>query len=249
VRVLDYSRDAKDLEDLYKNKLGHILSRPELALLSVFKEACESPGLVFEAYKRIEGRPDTKKWVWEGCAPAYHSSPSCERLHSDYRNWEIPAEIKQRGDSEIARFRKFFSEYRSLLETDELKFITKLDAAFFLKNPPKSILSINSGLNNIDNINLKDLEERIDLLLVDAEKFRNMDDSTKSKIDRQGYGTHRLKEAKEPGSILHTWHNEYKKDLKDLLCHYFRIKFNRDLGFSGMLLDRLGFNRCGSCHD
>ena len=170
-------------------------------------------------------------------------------MSSDYINWEIPPEIQARGDVEIVNFRKFFSEHRSLLEADEPKFINRLGAQFALKNPPKSIFSNNSGSNRIDNINLKDLEDRIDLLLVDAEQFRNKDESTKSKIDRQGYGTHRLKEAKEPGSDLHTWHNDYKKELKKQLCHYFRIKFNRELGFSGMLLDSLGFNRCAHCHN
>ena len=249
VRTLDYSLQAKDLEDLYKKKLWHILSTPELALLSIFKEACEKSDLVFEAYQRIEARPDTKRWVWEGGVPSYHSSSSCEKLNSDYINWEIPPEIQARGDVEIVKFRKFFSENRALLETDEPKFITRLDAQFALKNPPRSIFSDNSGAKGIDNINLKDLEDRIDLLLVDAEKFRNSDESTKSKIDRQGYGTHRLKEAKEPGSVLHTWHNDYKKELKKQLCHYFRIKFNRELGFSGMLLESLGFKRCAHCHD
>lgn len=249
VRKLDYSRDAKDLEDLYKKKLWHILSTPELALLSIFKEACENPDLVFEAYKRIEEKKDTKKWVWEGGAPAYHSTPSCEKLNSDYRNMEIPAEIEHRGDSEISRFREFFSANRVLLETDEPRFIKKLAAYFFLKTVPKFIISNNSGVNNIDNINLEDLEDRIDLLLIDAEEFRNRDESTKLKIERQGYGTHKIREAREPGSVLHIWHNKYKKELKNLLCHYFRIKFNPEFGFNGMLLDNLGFKRCACCHD
>jgi len=48
---------------------------------------------------------------------------------------------------------------------------------------------------------------------------------------------------------LFTWHNIYKKDLKNLLCHYFRIKFNPELEFLGDLLDNLGFLRCKACHD
>lgn len=245
----DYSRDCRDLEDLYKSKLSHILSRPELALLRSYKAILESSPLKLESYKPISEKADTKTFVWEGRPPAYHSKPSCEKLRSDYQNFEIPPEIRDKGDSEIAKFRKFFSEHRSLIKDDENKFIDKLEAVFFLKNRPISIFANNSGWLATDNIDLEDLENTIDLLLHDAEEFRNKDEVTKLKIRNLGYGTHRQKEAKEKGTILYIWHHEYKQELKNLLTHYFRVKFNPDLVFSGLLLDTLGFKRCGHCHN
>ena len=223
---LNYSKDAINLEDLYTIKLQHILSIPELSLLYIFKEACKDPDLIFECYKRIEKNKDTKKWVYEGGVPAYHCNSGCEKLVSDYWNMEIPPEIESKGDSAILR----------------------LSAEFFLKNTPKTVLSNNSGVSDIDNICLEDLETRINSLLINAEKFRNKDLDTKLKIAKLGYGTHKVKEARDPDSVLFTWHNIYKKDLKNLLCHYFRIKFNPELEFRGDLLDNLGFLRCKACH-
>jgi hypothetical protein len=246
---LNYSKDAINLEDLYMKKLQHILSIPELSLLYIFKEACKDPDLIFECYKRIEKNKDTKKWVYEGGVPAYHCNSGCEKLVSDYWNMEIPPEIESKGDSAILRFRNFVIKNRYLLENDEQKFILRLSAEFFLKNTPKTVLSNNSGVSDIDNICLEDLETRINSLLINAEKFRNKDLDTKLKIAKLGYGTHKVKEARDPDSVLFTWHNIYKKDLKNLLCHYFRIKFNPELEFRGDLLDNLGFLRCKACHD
>ena len=245
----NYSKDCQDLEDLYKSKLSHILSEPELALLRSYKAILESSPLELESYKPVLKKADTKNHVYKWLPPAYHFSSSCERLRSDYQNFEIPPEIKDKGDSEIAKFREFFSEHRSLLKDGEGKFLDKLEAVFFLKNRPISIFANNSGSLATDNIDLEHLENTIDLLLHDAEKFRNKDEVTKLKIRNLGYGTHKQKEAKEKGTILYIWHHEYKQELKNLLTHYFRVKFNPDLVFSGLLLDTLGFKRCGHCHN
>jgi hypothetical protein len=250
-KIIDNSLYAKlrikSLDDIYKVDLGHILSKPEQALLAVYKEACEDPDAISKMYKKVPERVDTGKFVYEGGRAAYHSSLSCEVLHRDYFNIEIPVEIRHRGRKEIDRFRVFVKENIGLIDSDEPVFMRKLEAAFFLKNPPKQIRTPNSGVTKIENLDLEALEARIDQLLIDANDFRNSDGETRIKIAKLGYGTHRVEEAKLEGTALYTWHNTYKGGLKTLLKHYFRVKFNKNLVFKGSLLDQFGFKSCTYC--
>ena len=92
-----------------------------------------------------------------------------------------------------------------------------------------------------------ELEFQIEELLTEADLFRNSNQNTFRIIREKGYGAHTALEAKDPSSPLYTWHNTYKVPIKDLLMHYFRVKFNPNLGFDGHLLDQLGFKPCSNC--
>jgi len=135
-----------------------------------------------------------------------------------------------------------------LLESGEDKFYIRLEAQFFLKNSPKRIHRDNTGTIAQHNMDLNEVKNRIDKLLVEAEEFRNRDEETRRMIKNKGYGTHRVKEAKEEGTALYIWHNEYKNSLKSYLQTYFRIRFNPELRFYGRLLDELGFIKCAHCY-
>jgi hypothetical protein len=234
--------------DLYKNELGSILSHKEMSLLYVYKELCEDPELAFEIYKKIDPLVNPHM-VYQGRAPSYHANEECESLQSDYFNIEIPPEIEARGSAEIERFRQFCIDHRSMIENKDTRVYVKLEAQFFLKNPLNTVSAGNTGVESFMDLDLDKIEGRIDNLLIDAQDFRNQDDYTSELIKAKGYGTHAVKEAKDPDHPLYLWHNKYKQPLKEMLRNYFRVKFNSDLKFEGALLDQVGFKFCNQCFE
>jgi hypothetical protein len=235
-------------KDLYFIDLSKILSGRELKFLAKAKKALQNIDFATDMHIRMKIKEDTKTWAFEGGSSSYHSSPSCPRLTANYLNLEIPPEIKHKGDAKIAKFRDFCKQHRALLEEDEPRFRSKLEARFLLKTRPEKIYKDNSGSEEQPNLDLADCKKRIDELLKDAEEFRNENEESRKIIRDLGYGTDRCKEALQEGSILNIWHNEYKSELKKHLITYFRVKFNPDLSFEGKLLDSLGFSPCHSCH-
>lgn len=244
--IKSYTIDP-DYDELYKSDLRHILSIPELNLLYVTMEVYKDFDKALEIYTRLEIRPDTKDFAFEGGSPTYHADSSCTRLKSDFVNLEIPIEIKSKGDVDIEKFRSFCRKHMDLLRSDETQFMNKLSARFLLKNVPTKIVFDNTGSVDFFNLDLKQLEERIDQLLVDSDLFRNKTEETAKLINEMGYGTHKIKEAKVKGNDLNIWHEKYKGNLKKLMREYFRVKFNPELKFEGKLLGQLGFRACRQC--
>lgn len=243
----NYQADNDNFNELYNQSLEFILSKPELRLLKVYKNICEDPSKILDAYIKIE-TVDSKIYVWEGSKPAYHFDKYCPRLNAEFTNLLIPEEVKHRGDNAIEKFRTFVKENKDLLERDETKFLNKLESRFALKNPPKSLKFNNSGIKNIENYSLEKLKETIDSLIHEAKEFSNKDSYTSDLIRKLGYGTHKIKQAKELDNPLYTWH-QYKVDLKNLLRQYYRVKFNHELKFEKSLLEQIGFNPCEYCND
>lgn len=237
-----------DYSNVYDRDLTSILSQPELRLLALTKESFANKDFWNTVHLKATQKEDTKTYAFEGGSPAYHRVGNCPTLSSDYTNLVIPVEIKEKGDTEIARFRTFCRQNRHLLESDEGQFMLRLEAQFFLKNPPRTIRRDNTGSLAQSNLNLQEVKERIDRLLIEAGKFMNRDEATRSLINRLGFGTHRCKEAKEEGSTLYIWHYDFKSNLKSYLQTYFRVRFNPELRFYGNLLDELGFVSCSHCH-
>lgn len=242
------NRPDIDHHNLYLHDLTSILSIPELKLLALAKESFKNENFFTDKHIRTKHSIDTKTFAFEGGCPAYHSSATCPKLSANYSNLLIPVEVKEKGDSEIRKFRHFCKENRYLIDTDESLFLTRLEAQFFLKNPIKKVHHNNSGSLETNNLDLDTVKKKIDMLLRDAEKFRSRDKGTRETIEKLGYGTHRRAEAKMRGHVLYIWHNEYKRNLKIYLQTYFRIRFNPELVFRGDLLGELGFQPCSYCH-
>lgn len=243
-------QSSESLSNLYESSLDSVLSISEQRLMAAFKRFYQDPQAAIEFYKKTKGEKNpSNKWVFSGASvPAYHCNDACERLVSDYTNIEIPAEIRDRGDLEIARYRAFVSKNQSLLASEPERFAKRLEAHFFLKNPPKTVKYENSGKHLITNYSLSMLKAKIEDLLQQAEQYRHQSPEHKAIIEDLGNNTHLLagvKSAEE--TILSIWHHRYKSELKALLKDYFRIRFNPELKFEGGLLEQLNFKPCSCC--
>jgi hypothetical protein len=82
--------------DVYKKPI-YFLNKSEVKYLQAMQILLKDPEkFAIEVYKPIINK-DTLKYVFESKQPAcYHEDQDCPNLHSVFRNFEIPAEIKER---------------------------------------------------------------------------------------------------------------------------------------------------------
>lgn len=237
-----------EIKDFDTALLSKILSMPEIALLDAYREMLADMKESLAIFKKVEKR-DFHKYVYEGAPPAYHFKIECERLKSDFVNYEIPEILK--GDIEgTNKFREIFRQNIDAIKEGRVDL-----ARLFINNamgwdanfPSVSAIDFkNSNPVFFANDNLEEIERRIMEIMFDAEKLRNSSEDTKNIIKNLGYGTHKRKESSDPEHPLFKWH-WLKVELKHAIQTYFRIKLNPDLAFEGEVLDQLGFRPCSFC--
>lgn len=228
-----------DTGDLYKVELS-ILSKYEKVWLAKAREFFRNFDIFIDKIYQRRNAEDTFSYVYEGISPSFHTDNGCGALHSDYRNATIPDEIKKRGKDAVIKFRRWFKENQSL---DGEKFIAKLKMDFYITDPNlKYFESPNSGVKEVENNNLEELEQKIDKILEDSRIFlNNLSEYDKRLIlDAERYN------ESSTVKVVATFH-QFKNDLKKNMLLYFRVKFNPDLGFALTLLEQIGFRQCQKC--
>ena len=243
---------------IYKIPIYFFSKYEKNALLSI-QELLEDPSNWFETIYKPKNNNDTFRFVYEGRKPAYHNSPNCDRLLSDFRNFEIPQIIRDKGNEEVVKFRNWFEKVEHLLHKDPDAFVMRLNNAWGLKTNVKAIQYENSGSVEFLNMDLKKLEGQIDSLIKDAGRFYYKCDkntkilrsfSRKSSLaylkdpiykNNTGYSDKELK------MFLKHYHETFKKPLREKLIQYYKVKLNPDIKMEGKILNRLGFKICNKC--
>lgn len=242
---------------VYRFKI-YMFSKYEENCLLAIQELMKNPENYFKQIYDPIVVHDSKKYVYKEHQPAYHTNKDCKRLHSDFTNFELPQEIKERGDLEIERFRKWFSENQYLLETPDV-FVMRLKLAFGISYNPKSIIYENSGFAEVKNYSVEELENKIDFHIKEAGRYFYAEEKN-TKILRAfgkvsgrafldiplegnctGYSEYEVKH------FLKDYHRKYKLPIRKLLIEYYRIKFNPDLKFAENYMEVLGFKKCECC--
>lgn len=147
-----------------------------------------------------------------------------------------------------------------LLDRPEV-FVARLRSRWGIVTNPKAINRDNSGSTFIENLTIEELEEKIDGLIKEAGRFCNESDKNKKILKRfskftfiaytdvdiqnndTGYSDEEVK------GLLKDYDKQYKRPLRNYLIEYYRLKHNPEINMEGYLLERLGFNPCGHCHD
>ncbi|RRB06862.1 hypothetical protein [Larkinella rosea] len=246
--------------DIYKKPI-YFFSKLEKNILLAIQDLLRDPENFIGMYYTSVKRPDTYTYVYEGGRPAYHRDLVCPNLHSNFKNFEIPVEIKDKGIQEITRFRKWFHIHKEIFETDLKRFTELLEASFFIIINPATIEQKNSGIEKIRNYDLEELEIEIDDLLKKAGRFYYFTEKITIILKRfstltflayktdpiinndTGYSDDEVRE------VLKQYDREFKKPLKELLIEYYKVSLNPNLSFSGLLLDRLDFKSCSICEN
>jgi hypothetical protein len=210
-------------------------------------------------YQKIQ-REDSYRYIYENYVPAYHYSIKCERLHSDYQNFWIPDEIKEQGKEKIEEFRSWFQKNSYLRATEKSDvFNMRMFHAFKIKEV-HSVSHKNSGIAEIENLNLAELKEKLDSLIKEAGRFYYQSAKNKLILKKYQKRTYLLKKEAEPledndtefsdediKAFLESYNDKFKKPIIHYLQEYYRIKYNPDLAMESSLLDALGFQPCNVC--
>lgn len=266
LREIDYKN--LNLEgSLYKTNID-FFNKLEIKFLLAIKAFFENSDEFFkQKYEKHIRTPDTYSLVYEydGASPAYHKNIACLKLLSDYKNYDIPVQIQNKGKEIILEYRKWFKEKGEyLLENDSQRFIDQLSLYFkagissselkFLKKEGK-----NSGPIEIENINLNTLESDIDNLIKRADGFMVENEKNKIILNRYAKQSYEWKNTelllnnntgysdKEVRDLLKPFENDFKKPLKKKLECYYRTIFNPKIELKEDLLNQLGFVPCLEC--
>ena len=256
---IDFKKIGNLEGEVYKKPIFFFSDYEKNNLLGL-KELLKDPETFIQEYYVPIENTDNLRYVYEGGKPAYHSKSDCERLNSNYRNFEIPEEIREKGKDEVLRFRSWFKENQYLLEKPDI-FVARLQMAFGVTMNPKAIDHENSGVELKENLNLEELEKRINKYISDAGQYFNKSDQEKKEIIRRfqkytflAYSNKDIQNNNTRFSdesikkFLKQYDVHFKRPIKDLLIEYYKVLHNPDLKFEGNLLEQLGFRPCGACH-
>jgi hypothetical protein len=265
-----------DLE-VYKKPI-YFLNKSEVKYLQAMQILLKDPEkFAIEVYKPIINK-DTLKYVFESNQQAcYHEDQDCPNLHSVFRNFEIPYEIKERvrekatndgkteseifflEEQQIKIFRRWFIENFICFKTDPEEFLRRLDIRWNVQRNVLEIERVSSGIESIDNLNLVDLENEIDKVLREAGRYFTENKDKQDLIRRfqkltfiaYQKGAIEINDTElsddELRKFLIEYDTKFKMPIKSLLVQYYRIKYNSELSFDGLLLDRLNFKSCSNC--
>jgi hypothetical protein len=238
----------------------YFLNRLDKTNLLYFKKFCENPiENIDELYNPLEV-VDNKEFVYEGGNPSYHKSESCERLHSNFINFRIPEQIKEKGDEAIEEYRKWFKEnQRIFLEKPDV-FEMRLHAKYGIVTKIQKVDYRNSGNVYKENLTLTEIDIRIDSLLKNAAEYYNADEKRKKAIRRfqtstflafkeveitdndTGYDDEQLKE------ILREYSYLFIQPTMFYLKEYFKIYYNNDIEINERIFEQLNFKKCTNCY-
>jgi hypothetical protein len=245
---------------LYKRQIN-FFNRLEQNLVLAYKHFIENPEqFLTSKYVKLNKAIDTHKWVFEGGAPAFHRTSDCVKLNAEYFNLEIPKFIRARGYDAVQEFRSWVQNNSYLLRDHKLDiFFMRLRSKYGqqIGNNPKAIFADNSGVESFDNLNLEELEDRIDTLLEEQKAYYFQHRDVLCKFSRKTFLAYRDDPISENNTdytdselkaFLRDYNKTYKKPLIKLLYHYHRIKLNPELELSGKLLEQLNFKPCSCCH-
>jgi hypothetical protein len=122
------------------------------------------------------------------------------------------------------------------------------------------IIRQNSGITDIKNASLEEIQSEIDRILSEAGKLFRASEKHREilrayqKRTYLAYKDSPLPENNtnysddEVKEFLKDYDERFKKPLKANLIMYYRMRYNPDLSFDGKLLDQVGFHPCKQCH-
>lgn len=251
LEVIDGSRE------LYKNPIYFFSEFEKKRLLAVY-ELFEDSDLFFaETYVPRKGE-DTLTMVYEGNTPSYHENIECNRLRSDYENFKIPPDIRQKGKVAVNEFREWFKTVEHLYKEAPDIFVARLQMRWGITTNVKAINIGNSGAVEMENRTITEIEEAIDKRIKEAGRFYYQSEKNTEILkafSRKTYmaykdeiwGNNTTYSDDEVKELLKDYDEIFKKPLQQDLIHYYRAKLNPDIKMEGRLLEELGFAACRQC--
>ena len=242
--------------EIYKNNINYLNSLEKRDLLSI-KCLYEFPEIFFQDYYSQIVTADSLKFVFEEQQPAFHSHASCPNLLSDFENYLIPEQIKE-NNQEI-EYRNWFKQNIRLTEKQILTDLFKDVHYNRWGCLPLYVDYDNSGAFEYMNLNIDEIENKIDNLLINAKRYIEHSPENKTVIGILGkvsYAYNKLNtlnlesipyDRETISDVLKTFEIDFTCPLITLLKEYYRIKYNPKLVFEENILIGLGYRQCKVC--
>lgn len=243
----------------YKKSI-YFLNRLDKTNLLYFKKFCENPiENIDSIYKAIE-IVDKKEFVYEGSKPSYHKYENCDRLSSNFVNYRIPTQIKDKGEEEIEKYRTWFKENESSFTERPDVYQMRLQTKFGIIESIQKVDYKNSGNVYKENLTLEEIQIRIDSLLHNAAQFFNRNKKRQEVIRRFQTATFlAFKEEviesnkteysdEELKSILKLYYYLFIEPTIYYLKEFFKTFYNAEIEINEKIFEALNFKKCGYCY-
>jgi len=245
--------------DPYKKAI-YFLNAMDKTNLFYFEKFCKNPieniDTVFFPIEFI----DNGEFVFEGAKPSYHKVENCDKLTSHFINFRIPETIKEKGNSSIEEFRKWFKEHQTIFTENPDIYQMRLHTKYGIVQGIEKVDYKNSGYHYKENLTLSEIETRIDSLLHNASKYFNENLMRQEAIKIYQKKTHlAFRTEKIPNN--YTTYND--SDLKDMLKEYFylfiqptifylkehfKVFYNSNVEINEKIFEYLNFKKCSICY-
>lgn len=238
----------------------------------------DSATFMNEKYEFFKSRMDTYTSVNE-CdnMPAYHYNCNCKFLKSDFKDYEIPDQIRflhidskisdgQLSAEELAIMKKNVESYRNwwkaegqvLYMRDKGAFLARVNLRFQPLSPIRDIREFeieNSGVEEIDTAPLHEILFSIDKLVDASENFKRESEKNRIIVSRYAAWSKALSiqnneteySDDEVRLVLREYDQSYKEPLRRTLRELYRRINNPDLKTDVELAHQLGLKYCRSC--
>jgi len=243
----------------YKKSI-YFLNRLDKANLHYYKKFCENPiENIDTIYQPIEIK-DNHEFVYEGSNPSYHKYENCDRLSSNFINYRLPTEIKERGSKGIEEYRKWFKENEKVFSERPDIYQMRLQTKFGIIESIQKIDYKNSGNVYKENLTLTEIEARIDSLLYNAAQYYKEDENRQQIIKRYQTATFLAfkddeindNETKysdeELKAILREYYYLFIEPTLYYLKEFFKVFYNADIEINEKILEELNFKKCNYCY-
>lgn len=233
---------------IYEKNMSEVLNEIEAEKLYKQKKMFEGN---FESHYKIK-KIFNKKYIFSVSSPKFHKDKNCVFLSSDFKNYLVPPVIEALGEEKVKEFQLFCESTKKDFEgkSDEI-FWLHVGARFNVKITPQSVLYHNSGIQNLEDMSILELEDKInDSLDKSIDMIRNEEISRIIRQYRYAPNMQKVLESITDDEIKETVKVFYrlKMDIVNTLLEFYKKQNNSDgYALPISLLKDCEFEPCKSC--
>ena len=260
-RIINRIQDENPhLDDLYHADIQFCLSNAETNFLAKAKTFFISVDRLSLMFDPIEIK-DNLSFIFAAQAPAYHLSNECQRLNSNWFNYYVPTEVKDRGVQEVLRFRKFISDSikRDNLYLGHPALTIALKAEFkILDTNFGRVEKNNSGVvefgDELEKANLEYITHALDTVYSELLAFKDLSDIHKKIYNMRYFDPKKIKRLTKFASPEEKEIAEKFAELKAKLIIALVESYKKENDFDQNMVEedlliQLGFHKCSACKD
>lgn len=248
------------LGDLYNADIQFCLSNAETGFLGKAKTFFLSADRLSLMFDPIE-ITDNLSFIFASQTPAYHLSNQCQRLNSNWFNYYVPIEVRNRGVQEVLRFRKFISESikRDNLYLGHPALTIALKAEFkILDTNFGRVEKNNSGVvafgDELEKANLEYITYALDTIYKELSVFKDQSNIHKKIYDMRYFDPNKIKRLTKFSSPEEKEIAEQFAELKAKLIIALVESYKKENDFDQNMVEedlliQLGFHKCSACRD